>query len=102
MCKWCGKVQDKGKEIIQCYMEICPKCVPSYKELEKEYSPEEHNLEKKRRIGDPKKLKRPFGSWTMRPGHPCPICETKMVAFKPKYDWYKEQKEELYKFHDYK
>ena len=101
MCKWCGKVQDEGqKEPRQCYLEICPKCRPDHKELEEvDWSKYKDALVVKNRAWNEKNTL--YHTFTMSPGHPCPLCETKMVKFEPKYNPNQAYKEALYKFHGY-
>jgi len=99
MCKYCGKVKDKGKEAIQCYREICPKCFPNYKRIEQNEGLIKISDELGERSQSTKS--KTFFTWTMKPGHPCAVCETKMVVFKPTYNLLKKRKEKLYKYHGY-
>lgn len=99
MCKWCGKFQNKGQEVQQCYHEICPKCWPNYKKLENRINPKQITKE----LGDRSKntKKKLFLTWTGSPGHLCIVCQTKMVVFSPNWNPLQKLKDELYKFHEY-
>lgn len=98
MCKWCGKVQTEGDDVVQCEMEVCPKCCPKYESFEEH---EISNKETSLGTRDMSTKKTFYPTWTMRPGHPCIKCETKMVVFKPKIKINQAIKDALYKFHHY-
>lgn len=101
ICKYCKTMQNDGKEKEDLFMEICPSCIPWYKELEEDETLR-HKKGWKMLVIDTAKVKSPLGMLTLKPGHLCKKCEkTNMVKFEPKYDWNKWLKNEIYNFHGY-
>lgn len=102
MCKWCHWVKNHGERRQRVYHEICPRCWPNYKQLEKNTEENVKRLQNTtlgdRSMNTPKKY---YGTLTMSPGHPCAYCETEMVKFEPKYNILQKYKDDLYKHHRY-
>src|SRR3990167_9442331 len=96
MCKFCLKVQDFDKEIVQCYIEKCPQCRPDSVE-EKRYEEYKNTPEKYVLIAEKQSSMR----ITMSPGHPCGDCGIIMTVWEPKENPALILKNIIYKEHNY-